>query len=345
MRLGHGDDGYRHAATVRLNFSSNVRSPDPTAWAALQRHLQTALAGVDRYPEAAAETLTAKLAQHHDVAAEEIWVANGAADAIDRLAHCWRGRRSWVPVPTFSEYADGARRHDHAVFTEAVAGAELDFKQTSSGDVVWWCNPNNPTGDVTERDAVLARVDARPDLIFVLDQAYSEFCDAAPVTPADAVVRPNLVLVRSLTKVHAIPGLRLGYVVAHRDIIARLEAAAVPWAVNALALAAGEFLVGRPGLDPCDRDAWCAEARRVAQALAALNGVTVRPSATPFFLFRVELAPAAALKRDLLRDHDLLIRDAGNFDGLDAHWARICVREIAAENDMLIAALDQWTRR
>lgn len=347
MLQGHGDDAYRQEHPVRVNFSSNVRSascmtPEERDRAQrLQVHLRVGLQEIDHYPEVAAETLTEQLAGRGGVSARNLWVTNGAADALDRIALAWRGRHSWVPCPSFAEYEDAARRHEHTLeFGNMMALREGDFPR---GAHVWWGNPHNPTGEVYSRPEVLARVDARPDCLFVIDQAYAAFSLAEPVLARDAAERSNLVLVHSLTKEHAIPGLRLGYVVADEKFIARLVGLAVPWAVNALALAAGEFLVNEPELPRVERQSWRAEALHLSTALGALPGVETRPSAMPYFLWRWADDQAAAVKTRLLRDHGLLVRDASNFRGLDAHWLRVAAQS-RDENDQLMEALMSWIR-
>lgn len=337
MRHEHGDDGYKQKFPVKVNFSSNVRPIGLSGGEdGLQAHLRDALSGIGRYPEVAAESLTEELALQEGVSPEEAIVTNGAVDAIDRVAHLWRGRHSWIPVPTFAEYEAAALRHDHVVsFGDQGEAPGFDPPKDS---IVWWCNPNNPTGAAVSRSDVLALVDARMDCVFVLDLAYAGFCTEEPVTAADSVARPNLVLIHSLTKVHAIPGLRLGYVIAAQDTIASLAESAVPWAVNSLAIEAGRYLLSEKGLTAEHRDEWLEEARRFSESLATIEGVEVRPSDAPYFLWRWTGCSAADLKGRLMRDHGLLIRDAGNFRGLDAHWARVATQS-RAENNQLVEAL------
>ncbi len=338
MRHAHGDDAYRQAHAVRLDFSSNVwhRQP-PATRQALRATLAEELDRVDHYPEALAETFTAELAAGLGVREDAVWVSNGAAEAIDRIALEWCERPAVVGRPTFAEYAEAAARHGQVVHD----GGDGDAPTPEAGALLWWCNPNNPTGTVTARAEVLARVDAAPDCLVVLDQAYADFAGETAVTPADALARPNLLLVRSLTKLHALPGLRLGYVVGAPEPIARLRRRAVPWAVNRMALAAGRWLLQQPGPTPADLAQGRAEARMLAGVLRAIPGIEVRASGTHYFLWRNRKAPAARLKADLVREHGILIRDAGNFAGLDAHWARVAVRG-RAEDQTLVEAVWRW---
>ncbi|WP_221032185.1 pyridoxal phosphate-dependent aminotransferase [Actomonas aquatica] len=338
MHHAHGDDAYRQAHPVRLDFSSNVwPTPAVATQTALQAHLAAELTRIDHYPEAMAETFTAELAAQLAVPAEAVWVCNGAADAIDRIALIWRERPAAIGRPTFAEYAEAARRHGQVVMD----AGDGDAPDATPGALVWWCNPNNPTGTVTPRDEVLARVDAAPDGLFVVDQAYADFAAEPAVSAADAVVRPNLLLVRSMTKLHALPGLRLGYVVGAPVLVERLRERAVPWAVNRLALAAGRFLLGRSGPSADEMAQRRREARTLAGVLAQVRGITVRPSGTHYFLWRNNKAPAARLKADLVREHGILIRDAGNFDGLDAHWARVAARG-EDDDQTLVEAVWRW---
>lgn len=136
-----------------------------------------------------------------------------------------------VIVPTFSEYADAC----------AIYGHQLSFvsdidKPLPGADVVWMCNPNNPTGKVCDKDLLLSVIDSRPDTIFIMDQAYADYTCEPVITPDEAVERPNLVLLGSLTKRFAVPGLRIGYAVACPGLLDRVRTVRMPWSVNQLAV-------------------------------------------------------------------------------------------------------------
>jgi threonine-phosphate decarboxylase len=337
MLCGHGDDGYRHAMAVRANFSSNVRPGGLPA--GLREHLVGCIERVGAYPEAAAETLTARVARAVDAGPENVLVTSGTTAAIYLVAQAFRARRSCVVIPTFAEYEDACVVHEHLL--EFLRWEELAAGALPGADLVWLCNPNNPTGAVLPRATLLALIAARPETLFVVDLAYAAFCDEGPLTPADNRTCPNLVLLHSFTKRCGIPGLRLGFVTGAQAAIAKLRRFQPPWAVGALELAAGEFLQ-RAGVEDSNwRTEYLTTARELQRALGTIEGVEVAPSATGFFLTRLHGRTGAELKAHLLQRHGLLVRDAGNFRGLDGHWVRIASQR-PDENRQLVEAIRRW---
>ncbi len=340
MLLGHGDDAYRHPDQVKANFSSNVVADDPSL-AELQSYLHARTGCITSYPEACAESLTQRLAEAEQVAPENVLVTSGATAAIHLLAQAHRRRRSIVVVPTFSEYEDACRIHEHSL----TFARREELGGSTQADLLWLCNPNNPTGEMTPREDLLARVDRSPRCIHVVDTAYEAFTPVAGPRAVDAVGRGNLVLVKSMTKAFSIPGLRLGYVIAGARQIAELRAHAMPWAVNSLALEAGKFLLNRGYALPEARLRGLL-ARRLAlqEALRVLPGFSVYPSDTHYFLFALARPASGELKAWLLREHGLLVRDASNFRGLDGRHVRVAALE-KRSNALLEAALTAWSGR
>ncbi|HLP01733.1 MAG TPA: aminotransferase class I/II-fold pyridoxal phosphate-dependent enzyme [Opitutaceae bacterium] len=341
MLLGHGNDGYRLGRALRADFSTNVPPGGPPAH--LREHLAAAFEGIGDYPDAAAESFVLAVAAAEGVPALNVGATNGAVAAIHQLAQVWSGRRSAIAVPAFSEYEDAARLRGHElVFFPA---AELAAGALPAADIVWLANPNNPTGAVWPRDVLLALIDAHPRTTFVVDLAYAPLCEEPPLRAADAVVRRNLVLLLSFTKRFAIPGLRLGALVGPPELVADVVACGGPWAVNSLALAAGRFLLGRAAADEAPwRAALLQESRRLQAALAALPQLEVRRSATNYFLVRTRRGTGAELRRRLVDEHGLLVRDVANFRGLDADSVRIAA-QTPRENGWLEEALAQWSTR
>lgn len=338
MLHGHGDDGYRHGVPVRADFSSNVRCGVDLS--ALRQHLFARFDRVASYPEVAAESLAAQIARNEGLAPEQVIVTNGATAAIHLIAQAFHGRRSAVVTPTFSEYADAGALHGHAV--RLMERVEFAMGDVGDAELVWICNPNNPTGEVFERADLLALVAAHPRVRFVVDVAYSVFCDAEPVRAADVAMHPNLIVVQSPTKQFGVPGLRLGYLAAGPATAVAIARHNAPWSVNALALEAGRFLLERGGETRMAIAAQLGEARRLRAALGGMRGVAVRPSSTHFFLMQVGRGTAAELKQELLNRHGLLVRDASNFPGLDRRHVRIAA-QTPEKNRWLEEALAQWT--
>ena len=211
----------------------------------------------------------------------------------------------------------------------------------SSGALIWLCNPNNPTGSVVPVDKLRAAIENHPQTIFVIDQSYGFFTREPLLSAAEAVRYPNVIQLHSMTKRYAMPGLRLGYMTGSPTLLAHIRNFRMPWSVNALAIEAGLYLCAHPETAPIDLPALLAETRRLRERLNTLPGLTAEPTQTHFFLCRLATHRASDLKQWLADRHGLLIRDASNFEGLDAGAFRIAT-QTPEENELLVEAVRQY---
>ena len=187
-------------------------------------------------------------------------------------------------------------------------------------------------------------VKANPQVLFVIDQSYESFVQQPLFTANEALQFDNLILLHSLTKRYCVPGLRLGYVTASAHLVRHLRTHKMPWSVNALAIEAGHYLLVNDveGLPPID--AYLREAQRLRTNLMATGVVDVWETTTHFMLAQLRMGKAGALKDWLANEHGILIRDASNFDGLDARFFRIATQR-PDENDQLVAAINDWIQQ
>jgi threonine-phosphate decarboxylase len=338
MLHGHGDDGYRHTSPILADFSTNVWYGGPPA--GLQAYVFSQWPTVSRYPEVLAESLAARIAAHHGVAPAQVLVSSGTTESIYLVAQAWAGQRSTVLTPAFAEYEDATRLHGHTL--HFLAWDELRADTLLTSELIFICNPNNPTGSVLAPDVLPTLLAANPGTVFVLDEAFIEFTTSIQTATPLLAKYDNLLILRSLTKAYAIPGLRLGYVVASAALVARLSRCKAPWAVNALAVAAGHFLFEKYDQVQLPLAQLLADKTMLAARLAENFGLSIFPSQTHYFLAATHRGTAAELKRWLLDQHGLLIRDASNFRGLTPAHFRIGTRH-PADNALLIDALTAWT--
>lgn len=326
MIEGHGDDLYRYSG-IRMNFSSNIYARADLS--RLESYLSERLVVMRTYPEPMAQSLERLIAQQEGINADQVLVTSGAVDAIYLIAQTYR---HWgtchVVQPTFSEYADACRT--------------FDYKEKDDGALCWLCNPNNPTGAVMSPAAVLALA-ARHRLL-VVDQSYEDYTMMPLLRAADVVDCDNIIVLHSMTKRYAVPGLRLGYVTASASIIEQLRSQYRPWAINALSLEAGKWLVQHsfqaiPQLEP-----YLQETMRLRSMLSQIEGIEACATLTNFFLCTIHPSTAAQLKAYLAHEHGILIRDASNFVGLTSHHFRIATQS-PAENDALVCAIKQFMKQ
>jgi len=337
MLQGHGDDGYRYTNEIKADFSTNVwYGGEPRG---LKDHLFDHWERINRYPEVLAESLSQRAAQHHGVAPEQVLINSGTTESIYLIAQAYAGRKTTIVAPAFAEYEDACRMHHHQL--TFLPWSQLESLPHLPGDLVFICNPNNPTGAAFFQ---LADWIARnPQTLFVVDEAFIDFTLALPTAIPLLAKYPNLLIMRSLTKTYAIPGLRLGYVVGQPPGIEKLKAVKQPWTVNTLALEAGHFIFEHfAAIQPpigqllTDKDDFIKQ-------LSQREELRVYNSNTHFFLVETRLGTAAQLKQFLVDQHSLLIRDARNFRGLGEGYFRVATLTLE-KNALLINALTEWSQ-
>lgn len=334
MIEGHGDDSYKYDRPITSNFSSNVYNH--VNLSGLQGYLCSRIAAISHYPEPEPYSLEKRLAARYGLHPSEVCVTNGATEAIYLTAQTFRGTNSAILMPTFSEYADACRIHGHRL----IPLYSLE-KLPEEVRMLWICNPNNPTGGVLDKAVLTDFIAKHPQVCFVIDQSYEYFTLETLFTPAEAAAYPNVLLLHSMTKRYAIPGLRLGYVTAQAGLLDRLRSHRMPWSVNQLAIEAGLFLLERDVPDPVSMPDYLSECRRLRKALEAVGGIEVWPTDTHFMLARLRFGKSAALKEYLANEHGILIRDASNFEGLNDSFFRIAT-QTREENDRLVEAIRGW---
>ena len=319
-----------------LDFSQNI-NPLGAPKDALEAAEQALYEDSSRYPDLEYTGLREALAVYLGVGAEMVVPTNGGAEALFLAARAaGTGGKALVLEPTFSEYAAAAAASGKEP-VRRVARREEDFEWDSTPlrdlegvSVVFLCNPNNPTGDLLDRGAVLevaARV-VEAGAVLVVDEAFADFVPEISVT--DMVDR-GLWVARSFTKFFAIPGLRLGCLVC--DDAGRVQTLQPSWPVNSVAAAAGIAAAEDKGFAEASR----AEVARLREdlfgALDVLPGLQPFPGAANFLLVR---GPDGFPER--LARRGVLVRGCGPFYGLGPEFFRVAVRS-AEENGRLVAAI------
>lgn len=334
MIEGHGDDLYKYGKKIVSNFSSNVYNRIDHS--GLFQRLNERLSTICSYPEPMPYSLESEIARRYSLTPRQVCVTNGATEAIYLIAQAFQGRISAVLGPTFSEYADACRVHRHKVkpFYSLDALPE-------DAELVWICNPNNPTGEVRNKEDLKALVDSHPDKLFVFDQSYEYFTLKSLLGVKEAASFPNVILLHSMTKQYAIPGLRVGYFTASEGLTNDVRCRRMPWSVNSLAIEAAKYLLEEGDGISADIPQLLAERERLTNLLLATGMLEVWPTDTHYMLIKLRMGKAVALKDFLAVNHGILIRDASNFEGLDDRFFRIAT-QTPEENDKLVKAISEW---
>ncbi|MGD9420335.1 MAG: cobyric acid synthase [Verrucomicrobiota bacterium JB025] len=325
-----------------LDFSANLNPLGPPEW--LRPLIASQISSLVHYPDPDCSELLAAAAECYQVPQDELVAANGTEELL-----CWLPRilgkpRALVPVPGYVDYARTARAAGLEVVTLPLAegnGFRLDLsalEQALRGDeIVYLGHPNNPTGLALDAPAVRALIARHPRTFFIIDEAFADF-----VSDCDRFYRdrlPNTLVLLSLTKIFAVPGLRIGCAAASPGVIRQLREVLPPWSVNTLAQAVGATALA-------DRQ-YVAETRRFvreqresqAERLAALPGLRIYPGEANFLLVRITAGKLRAPElAERLLARGIAIRTCDNFDGLDDRFFRVAVRT-TGENERLVEAL------
>lgn len=339
------------AAEKILDFSSSINplGPPPGLYDFLAENLPV----ITRYPDPLARQLCAAIEAHYRPYADFV-PGNGAAELIFLLLRALSPRTVLLPAPTFSLYeraamSVGSRIIFHRLTAESGFCLEhsrfcADIRKRCP-ELVFLCNPNNPTGELLEREQLLAiakEVSAVGGLL-VVDEAFLEFReDYRRRTLLSVAGVDNVAVLCSLTKMFAIPGLRLGFLAGPSRVCNAVRAARDPWSVNALAQLAGEYALAQKGFTEKSAAAVSALGKDLAQALSGLPWLTTALPTVNYLFLESRTLTSAELQRRLLAS-GILVRDCSNFRGLDSQHVRVAVRT-AAENERLLEALKEQNR-
>ncbi len=337
MIYGHGDDLYLYGDKIKYNFSSNIIARDDHSL--LMAELVRNPEEIGRYPEPEALSLEKKIAENLGIKSENVLVTNGATEAIYLLAHLKEGCHSFILKPSFREYQDACKLSNHKItFFERLE----EIKDNPA--MIWICNPNNPTGRIVSPLDIKAKAIEYRETLFVLDQAYAEYGIKKVITPQEAIELGNMVLLGSLTKRFSVPGLRIGFAVASKEIADSIRGMKMPWSVNSLAIKAGHYLLDNSDKYQIDNKKLNIGITRIQEALREI-GIESYPSECNFALFKLpeNVGRAMDLKNYLIENYGLLIRDASNFEGLDNSFFRVASQS-EEENDLLIHAIKEFMK-
>lgn len=348
-KLIHGGDIYTDRGLAPgvqlLDFSANI-NPLGMPGAVRQAAMEAVLCS-EAYPDPLCRELRAALVHKEEIPAEQIVCGNGAADLLYRLVWALKPHKGLVPAPTFAEY-ELALRNVGAEIQIAPLSAEKGFVPDESFltavqpgiDLVFFCNPNNPTGIVAEREylRLLAERCRECGALLVVDECFLSFVEGRAQKTVTPLLEEfdNLLVLKAFTKLYAMAGLRLGYLLCGSQALAeKIAASGQAWSVSTPAQAAGLAALEEPAFAERTRR-YVAENRAYLQAVLTECGAKVYPSEANYLFFRWE---DSTLPEKLL-PFGILIRSCANYHTLDEHYFRIAVRT-TEENQRFAAALRQ----
>lgn len=346
MRYEHGGDIYTYGQEkTLLDFSVNINPLGPGE--AVMKAAEQGVLQMTHYPDSRCRKLRAATAKTYGVGEENIVFGNGAAELLFLLAFAKRPRRALVTAPAFSEYERALSAVGCTVEKIPLRrdrqfdlGEEVLEVLTEKTDMLFLCSPMNPTGRTIHPELLerILKKCAKLEIFVGLDECFGEFLEDQEIVRKNIdhmKQYPNLFLLRAFTKIHAMPGLRLGYgFCSDKKLIETMEQMRQPWSVSTAAQEAGVAAIQETDRVEKTRR-YVAKERRWMERQMERLGISYIPSEVNFMLFRG--------REDLwerMLEQRILIRDCSNYDGLSKGDYRVAVRT-REENVRLFQALTE----
>ena len=335
----HGGNIYQYENC--LDFSANCNplgTPESVKRAAAE-----SLDRISEYPRVGCAPLRRAIGEYEGIDEENIICGNGAAELIFSLCRAVKPERAIVPAPTFAEYEQALRSVDCQVEYACLKEEENFFLQEEflellreDLDMVFLCNPNNPTGILTQREFLMKvlKICDRKDILLVVDECFLDFVREPDkyTLKAQLSLHKNLFLLKAFTKRYAMAGIRLGYgMCADRELLEKMEAVTQTWNVSTVAQAAGIAALKEKEYVERGRQLIFRESAYLQKTLADL-GLKVFPSQANYIFFK---GPEGFFE-DCVKE-GILIRSCSNYPGLSEGYYRIAVK-LPEENAKLVRA-------
>lgn len=354
MITGHGGNVYELARRLGcdpadiIDMSSNINPLGPPP--GLLDYLKSNISLAMRLPEVDSREITAGFAEFIDIDANRLMAGNGTTQFIYSLPGFLESRRALVAGPAYADYADACKLAD--VPACMLMASEADDFQTDLNhlesrlagiDTVFLCNPNNPTGTMNSGAELTELCRRHPETRFIIDESYLPFVDFKGTESLVRTELENVIVLLSISKIFAIPGLRIGFVLASTGSIEKFRRQLWPWSVNCFAHAAVRYLVMHKNVIAgfIDQTVRYIQSEReiFERTLEQTGRIKLYPGRTPFLLARLPQGVSAENTRSCLSRKKLLIRNCSNFPGLSDQFIRISLKTRAA-NRMLATELN-----
>lgn len=309
----------------------------------------TLLTEVTVYPDPQGEPFLSAAANFHAVSKDQLFIGNGAAEVLALLAERYRGKTAIIVHPTFSEYEATLEEKGvtvHRIIAAESTGFQLPVEEVKTAmktaDVLYLCTPNNPTGILPSEEVLTMLIEYGHEVQceVVLDEAFIDFVDESLSFIQEIKQYENLIVVRSMTKMYAIPGIRLGYMIAKPSIIQEVQALAPHWNVNGLAAAVGAICFEEQEFVEKTKVHSERERSKLTDFLHA-HGCRTTASVANFIVFKLaDETKTKQLAIDLLKK-GIVLRHTENFLGMNGNWLRIGMKQQVMMS-LLRKELSQW---
>ncbi len=299
---------------------------------------------VSNYPDVDCEKLREAISSFEELPMEYILCGNGAADLIFSLVLALKPEKALLPAPTFAEYEQALNTVDckcerYYLQEEKNFKPDQDIleKISEDTDMVFICNPNNPTGVLIHPELMNKILDRCQEMnaVLLLDECFVDFLDECSENTMKHKLKnyPNLIILKAFTKRYAMAGVRLGYALcSNQKIIDRMKAVSQPWAVSILAQEAGIAALKEDTYVKSSMENLRKERKYLLEEIGSLGFKTYDSKANYIFFKGPENLYEFCLSKGIL------IRDCSNYEGLEAGYYRIAVKR-HEDNKKLIEVL------
>ena len=349
MQYVHGGDIYNYKEYDKiLDFSTNINpfgASENVITAA-----QNALKEIHHYPDNKCRALVRKIADYLELPEPYILCGNGAADLIFSYVLAEKPKKALVTAPTFSEYEQEYNTYFRPyayLYTkdDFEVNENILLNLTSDLDVVFLCSPNNPTGKKIPKNLLMQILEkcVKYQIRLILDECFYEFLENPKESTMQTEVKncSQLVILRAFTKMHAIPGLRLGYILcSDNSLLERMQRVRQPWSVSTVAQAAGLAAIEDEERVEKTRQYITKERKRMELELESIGISYIKSDANYILIYYEE---KVSLYEKLLKKN-ILIRDCQNYIGLKKGYYRIAIKR-KEENNRLLTALREEVRK
>jgi threonine-phosphate decarboxylase len=311
--------------------------------------LKKNLNSIQNYPDFHSTELISSLKKYTGLPKSNLMVGNGAIEIIYNFSFAFLSQKTKVliPIPTFQEYEIVAKLNDCKIlyFKTMNLSKDIDsfISQIPRNGCVFLCNPNNPTGKLLPKqqlNLIIQKAKKLSSIVFV-DECFIELVPESNESIISYVKKyDNLFVLRSLTKSFGLPGIRIGYAAASKQLIEILQKIKIPWSVNLLAQDAAKIALKNNSHLSKSQLVIKKELIYLKNKISRLDGFKCNDSSTNFILIKTKY-DSTKLQQKLLK-HKILIRDCKNFRGLNNHYFRIAVKS-HKDNVKLVKALEKIT--
>jgi threonine-phosphate decarboxylase len=303
---------------------------------------------IKNYPDSECTNLKKAIADKVPCNDSNIIVGNGSNELFYLIPRAMKPKQGVLLQPTFSEFKDALCNANVEVVEIVnddgnfpIINKDIRRLKNIKDGMVFLCNPNNPTGQITLKKDILELVNGNSNRLIVVDEAFMDFVDDDEEYSVikEAPLIDNLIVVRSLTKFYGFPGLRLGYLVANESTVNKLMQFKEPWTVNTFAQIAGMAAINDVDFAANTRQYVSGEKAFLHDGLSKIKGIRPFQTSVNFILVRIHNAEITSSGiQDLLVKDNIIIRDCSNFIGLSDKYFRIAVRT-REENRKLLSTL------